>query len=354
MTFAGTEFTTSGLINGDTVSSVTLDQRRGGGHGNGGRLALHIVASSAVGTGLGNYTITYQAGKLSVDPKALGVTADDRTKTYGDAVTFAGTEFTTSGLINGDTVSSVTLTSAGAAATATVAGSPYDIVASSAVGTGLGNYTITYQAGKLSVDPKALGVTADDRTKTYGDAVTFAGTEFTTSGLINGDTVSSVTLTSAGAAATATVAGWPYDIVASGAVGTGLGNYTITYQAGKLSVDPKALGVTADDRTKTYGDAVTFAGTEFTTSGLINGDTVSSVTLDQRRGGGHGNGGRLALRHRGQQRGGDGAWQLHDHLPGRQAVGRSEGVGGDRGRPDEDLRRRGDLRGHGVYHQRTD
>ncbi len=89
-----------------------------------------------MGTGLGNYTITYQAGELSVDPKALGVTTADRTKTYGDAVTFAGTEFTTSGLMNGDTVSSVTLTSAGAAATATVAGSPYDIVASSRGGDG--------------------------------------------------------------------------------------------------------------------------------------------------------------------------------------------------------------------------
>ena len=48
------------------------------------------------------------------------------------------------GLVNGDTVDSVTLTSAGAAATAAVAGSPYDIVASAAVGTGLGNYDIAY------------------------------------------------------------------------------------------------------------------------------------------------------------------------------------------------------------------
>ena len=55
-------------------------------------------------------------------------------------MTFAGTEFTASGLVNGDTVTSVTLTSAGSAATATVAGSPYTIVPSAAVGTGLANY----------------------------------------------------------------------------------------------------------------------------------------------------------------------------------------------------------------------
>ena len=98
--------------------------------------------------------------------------------------------------------------------------------------------------------------------KTYGDLVTFAGTEFTPAGLVNGDVVTSVTLTSAGAAAAAAVGTYP--IVPSAAIGTGLGNYTITYTNGTLTVDPAALTITANDRTKTYGDLVTFAGTEFT------------------------------------------------------------------------------------------
>ena len=59
------------------------------------------------------------------------------TKTYGQTATFAGTAFTTSGLVNSDTVTSVSLSSTGAAATATVSGSPYAIVASAAVGSGL-------------------------------------------------------------------------------------------------------------------------------------------------------------------------------------------------------------------------
>src|SRR5439155_300581 len=151
-----------------------------------------------------------------------------------------------------------------------VAGSPYAIVASAAVGTGLANYTITYHDGQLTVDPKALDITASSRTKTYGQAVTFAGTEFATSGLTNSDTVASVTLSSTGAVATATVAGSPYAIVACAAVGTGLANYTITYHDGQLTVDPKALDITASSRTKTYGQAVTFVGTEFATSGLTN------------------------------------------------------------------------------------
>ena len=79
--------------------------------------------------------------------------------------------------------------------------------------------------------PATLTVTANNRTKTYGQSVVFAGTEFTTSGLVNSHTVTSVTLTSAGAMATAAVGS--YDIVASAAVGTGLSNYTVSYHNGE-------------------------------------------------------------------------------------------------------------------------
>ena len=188
-----------------------------------------------------DYSSVTDRVSLVVSPASLTVTAANRSKTYGQAVTFGGTEFTPSGLVNGDTVTSVTLTSSGAAATAVVAGSPYAIVPSAAVGTGLNNYTIAYANGALAVSPAALTVTASNRSKTYGQTVVFAGTEFTFSGLLNSDTVNSVTLTSSGAAATATVAGSPYSIVPSAAVGTGLDNYTITYANGTLTVNPAAL-----------------------------------------------------------------------------------------------------------------
>src|SRR5271157_4310258 len=228
---------------------------------------------------LNDFDVVYGTGTLTVTPATLTVTANSATKTYGDAVTFAGTEFTTDGLVNGDSVSGVTLTSDGAAATAQVSGSPYAIVASDAAGSGLSNYTISYTNGSLTVSQKALTVTANSATKTYGDAVTFAGTEFTTDGLVNGDSVSGVSLTSDGAAATAQVSGSPYAIVASDAAGSGLSNYTISYTNGSLTVSQKALTVTANSATKTYGGAVTFAGTEFTTDGLVNGDSVSGVSL---------------------------------------------------------------------------
>ncbi|MGN0854782.1 MAG: MBG domain-containing protein [Kiritimatiellia bacterium] len=285
--FFGTEFAiTSGtLADGDSIDEVTLASDgaaataayRAGGY--------PIVVSDAQGTGLGNYEITYADGLLTITKLSLTITANDRTKTYGDAVVFAGTEFTiTSGtLLTGDTVTSVTLASAGAAATAAYRADGYPIVASEAQGTGLGNYEITYEDGLLTVEKLSLTITANDRTKTYGDAVVFAGTEFaiTSGSLANGDAVTAVTLASDGAAATAAYRADGYPIKASDAQGTGLANYAITYADGLLTIEKRAITITANDRMKTYGEAVVFAGTEFTiTSGsLAVGDAVTAVTL---------------------------------------------------------------------------
>ena len=226
-----------------------------------------------MGTGLSNYTINYANGQLAVSPKPLTVTANSTSKTYGQTVTFAGTQFTTGGLVNGDTVTSVMLTSSGATATATVAGSPYPIVPSAAVGTGLGNYTISYANGQLAVSPKALTVTANSSSKTYGQALTFAGTEFTASGLVNSDMVTGATLMSSGAAATATVVGSPYPIVPSDAVGTGLSNYTINYANGQLVVSPKALTVTAMGVNRVYDG--TTAATATLLDNRVSGDVLT-------------------------------------------------------------------------------
>ncbi len=277
--FAGTEFTTSGLLGTDTVDSVTLTSPGAASTATVAGGPYAITPSAAVGSGLSNYAITYVAGSLTVTTAPLTIEADDRTKTYGQTVVFAGTEFTTSGLLNGDTVTSVTLTSLGAAPTATVAGSPYAITPSAAIGTGLSNYAIAYADGDLTVTTALLTVTADDRSKTYGQTVVFAGTEFSTTGLLNADAVDTVTLTSGGAPSTATVAGSPYAITPSAATGTGLSNYAITYVDGALTVTAATLTITAHDRSKVYGQTVVFAGTEFSATGLLNADTVTSVTL---------------------------------------------------------------------------
>src|SRR5678815_5904130 len=109
------------------------------------------------------------------------------------------TEFTSVGLLNGDVINGVSLGSAGTLATAGVAGSPYVITAANATGSGLGNYTINYVPGSLSVTPAPLSLRASNQSKIYGSTFTFAGTEFTATGLKNNETVGLVALASSGA-----------------------------------------------------------------------------------------------------------------------------------------------------------
>src|SRR5439155_981270 len=179
-----------------------------------------ITPSAATGSGLGNYAIGYVKGNLHVNQRTLTITATDQAKTYGNLVTPAGTEFTTGlgQLVNGNSVTSVALTSSGyaAAATYTAPGPDYDITPSAATGSGLGNYAIGYVKGNLHVNQRTLTITATDQAKTYGAAYVFdtttPSTDFTVTGLKNSDTVTSITLSSAGAASGATVIGSPYTI----------------------------------------------------------------------------------------------------------------------------------------------
>jgi pectin methylesterase-like acyl-CoA thioesterase len=113
----------------------------------------------------------------------------------------------------------------------------------------------------LTVNQAALTVTANSTSKSYGQTVAFAGTEFTTSGLTNGDSVTSVTLTSAGATNAAIVGSYP--IVPSAATGTGLGNYNITYSNGTLAVNPAStsVGASSTKNPSGYKDTVSFLAT---------------------------------------------------------------------------------------------
>ncbi|MBS0249250.1 MAG: hypothetical protein JSR61_21760, partial [Proteobacteria bacterium] len=275
--------TSGALFNNDAITDVTLTSP-GGAPATANVAGYSLFASSASGTGVSNYNITYLPGTLSVTPAPLTVTAGNQSKIYGDTLNLGNSAFTTTGsLFNGDTITGVTSASAGAGANAGVSGGPYAIVPSNAQGSGLSNYAITYVNGALTVDKAAVTVTANNATKGYGQTLTFNGTEFTASGLKNGETIGSVALSSAGTAATADVNGSPYAIVASTASGGTFnsGNYNITYVSGALTVTPAALTVTITPNaaTKVYGNALNFAGTEFSQVGLVNGDTISSVTL---------------------------------------------------------------------------
>ena len=259
-------YTTAGLIGDDTVTDVSLHSFGTAATADVG--FYDILADSVTGTGLSNYVINYDMGRMRVTKAALTISADDISKTYGET---ANLTYTASGLVNDDAVSAVNLASTGRIATANVGA--YDITASNATGTGLSNYTISYDAGTLTVNPASLTIRPDNISKVYGNTAVL--TDYAVSGLVNDDAVSAVNLASTGRIATANVGA--YDITASNATGTGLSNYTISYDAGTLTVNPASLTIRPDNVSKVYGNTAVL--TDYAVSGLVNDDAVSAVNL---------------------------------------------------------------------------
>ena len=268
-------YTVTGFINAATFGNVFTQDT-----------ALNTVTGSATSTGsvvtanVGSYAIDVtpvtastgytliknSTGNLTVNPAALVVSANDQVKTYGQTFNFAGTEFTSTGLQNSESIGSANLTSAGAVATAGVAGSPYAIVASAATGGtfNAANYAITYVDGALDIGKAAATVTANSSNVTY-NGLTQSVTGFTVSGLVNSETVSVLTgvTTTGGSGQNA----GSYTHSASGLDS----NYNLSFIDGALNIGKAAATVTANDATKIQGSSNPI----FTSTiiGLVNGET---------------------------------------------------------------------------------
>jgi len=180
----------------------------------------------------GNYKDASDTIADSIGKNALIITANNANKTYGDTLTFAGTEFTPSGLLGSDNVSNVTLTSTGAAAGAAVGS--YNIVPSSAVGTGLTNYNIFYSNGTLTVGQRAITLTADAKSKTEGQKDPALTYQVTNGSLVGTDAFSG-NLGRVGGEAAGTY------LILQNSLNAG-SNYNLTYIGALLTINPLDTG----------------------------------------------------------------------------------------------------------------
>ena len=203
------------------------------------------------------------------------MTADNQSRGYGDANPVLTASF--AGFKNGETLATSGVTgSPNLTTTATSSSAPGTFPIAAAPGTlASANYTFTLVNGTLTVNKATLTVTADDKSRGYGDAnPTFSATF---SGFKNGDTLASVT-GSASFATTATgssVAGTYPITVAAGTLSSA--NYTFAFVPGTLTISKAALSVVADNQLRGYGDANPTLTVTY--SGFKNGDTFpTSVT----------------------------------------------------------------------------
>ncbi|MDF2629263.1 MAG: hypothetical protein K0R39_3094, partial [Symbiobacteriaceae bacterium] len=204
-----------------------------------------------------NYTITNEPGTLTVAKATLNVTVDAQSRNYGAAnpaftVSYSGFVLAQTESVLGGTLSLSTT------ATATSPAATYTITAS---GQTSANYDIVYAPGTLTVTPAPLSVKVDDASRLYGDAN--PAFTFTPTGLMNGETAAVLTGTPVyTTAAVPTSAPAAYPVTLTGLAST---NYTITYQPGSLTVNLRPLTVTAEAKSKPYGDdnptlTVTYSG----------------------------------------------------------------------------------------------
>src|SRR5205085_5917271 len=212
-----------------------------------------------------NYTISYHNGTLSVSKLTLNVTAIGVNKVY-DGTTNATVTFSDDRR-SGD-VLSVTYTNASFADANVQTNKTVSVSGIAINGTDAASYelasTTALTTADITLAPLTIG--SDDQSRTYGAAnptlpVTYTGFVGNENSTVLGGTLSVSTI----ADASSPVGTYPIEVS-----GLTASNYAIGFTNGTLTVTAKGLSITANNASKTYGQAASFTGLEFTASGLIN------------------------------------------------------------------------------------
>jgi outer membrane protein OmpA-like peptidoglycan-associated protein len=268
----GTDLTLT-TTGGSTNGTITW------GASNGTATGCAITSGKLTTTSAGNCEVTAtMAGNSNYNPvanlgttvtinaKPITVTAVAKFKTYGDNDPVL--TFTT---VNGALVGNDTLTGSLTRAAGNTVGE-YTINQGTVTNTNNTNYDITYTSAKLTINAKPITVTAEPKNKIYGQndpALTFTTA---VGALENNDTLAGALARDPGN----TVG--EYTINQGTVTNTNNTNYDITYTTAKLTINAKPITVTAEPKTKVFGDndpALTYT----TPIGALVGNDTLTGTL---------------------------------------------------------------------------
>ncbi|WP_205510691.1 MBG domain-containing protein [Longitalea arenae] len=187
----------------------------------------------------GNYNLSYVGANLSINQRAITVTADAKSKTYGEADPALTYQITSGTLAFTDDFTGALTRAAG------------ENVGLYAIQQGTlalnGNYDLTYIGANLSINQRAITVTADAKSKTYGESDPVLTYQITSGSLAFTDDFT-------GALARATGENVGLYAIQQGTLALN-GNYDLTYISANLTISQRAITVTADAKSKTYGEA---------------------------------------------------------------------------------------------------
>ena len=248
-----------------------------------------VVAKGVEGTyydGMTTYG-TYDGESFSISPRSVTITAASAEKKYdGTALTNDKVTVTEGTLCDGDTLEAEATGSATYVADTALGNNPiaegYKVMHGNTDVTD--NYAITTVAGTLTINPKAVTITAQNKEFTY-DGEAHSWPYYDVTGLVGNDAITAVVTGSI-----TTPSESPKDnVVESYQFTTGTaGNYVITTEPGTLTVKPKPVTVAAQSKAFTY-DGEAHSWPEYEVTGLVGSDAiVATVTgsissADERR-----------------------------------------------------------------------
>ncbi|MFH1482011.1 MAG: MBG domain-containing protein [Patescibacteria group bacterium] len=259
----------SGVISNDTVSYVggtaSFDTKDVGI----GKI-VSISGLTLFGADAGNYTVNDTATTTAnITTLPITITADTQTKTYGEADPILLTYTFTPALISGDSFGTSIIARAVDENVGTYAITQNGLTAGD-------NYAITFVGANLTINKKAITITADAQTKVYGEAN--LGLTYT---IANGSLVGTDT-------ATGTLSRVAGENVGTYAITqntlTAGDNYNLTYVGANLTISKRAITITATTDTKPYDSTITSTATSTMTSGtLANSETATwTQTFDDK------------------------------------------------------------------------
>lgn len=243
----------SGLGSSDFTGALTRDAGESVGEYNILKGSLALVNS--------NYTISYVGAKLTITARAVTVTADAKTKVYGESDPSLTYQITSGSLKSGDTFSGSLTRAAG------------NNVGNYAIQQGtltLGsNYSLTYEGANLTITARPITVTADAITKIYGDVDPTLTYKITSGSLAYSDAFTGALSRAAG------------DNVGTYSIMQGTlnlsSNYTLTYEGANFTITPRPITVTADAKSKVYGDTDPALTYQITSGSLAYSDAFTGA-----------------------------------------------------------------------------
>jgi len=258
--FSNYTATYTGFVKNETTTALT------------GTLSFSGTAVTAVNAGLNytitpggytsnNYDFTFETGKLEISKRAITITADAKSKVYGNTDPALTAQVTTGTIVAGD-VTTGTLTRA--------AGENVNVYAISKGNYTYGNnYNEVFVDNNLTINKRPITISADAKSKVYGNAEPALTAQVSVGTIVTGDAATGTLNRAAGENANRYA-------ISKGSYTYG-NNYDETFVSNNLTITKRPITITADAKSKVYGNSDPVLTAQVSLGTIVTGDAATGT-----------------------------------------------------------------------------